>query len=204
MRGECNMVQKDYPVKDYTRDNQRSIEEERGSKSSKDFVVGAIIGSIVGAATALFMAPKPGKELRNDLNVQAKSLTEKTEKLRQTAMEKGSDLMEKGSGLAETAMEKTKPVADIVTTKSTDILNKVKGLKQSQEDPNVKNTGNDTSDLGDSDGSTGYNKAPVAAVEVKTDTNTGNTTTTGNANAAKLKLDETKKAFDETENKYKK
>ncbi|MEK3798196.1 YtxH domain-containing protein [Peribacillus sp. FSL H8-0477] len=198
------MVQKDYPVKDYTRDNQRSIEEERGSKSSKDFVVGAIIGSIVGAATALFMAPKPGKELRNDLNVQAKSLTEKTEKLRQTAMEKGSDLMEKGSGLAETAMEKTKPVADIVTTKSTDILNKVKGLKQSQEDPNVKNTGNDTSDLGDSDGSTGYNKAPVAAVEVKTDTNTGNTTTTGNANAAKLKLDETKKAFDETENKYKK
>lgn len=204
MRGECNMVQKDYPVKDYTRDTQRSIEEERGSKSSKDFVVGAIIGSIVGAATALFMAPKPGKELRNDLNVQAKSLTEKTEKLRQTAMEKGSDLMEKGSGLAETAMEKTKPVADIVTTKSTDILNKVKGLKQSQEDPNVKNTGNDTSDLGDSDGSTGYNKAPVAAVEVKTDTNTGNTTTTGNANAAKLKLDETKKAFDETENKYKK
>lgn len=198
------MVQKDYPVKDYTRDTQRSIEEERGSKSSKDFVVGAIIGSIVGAATALFMAPKPGKELRNDLNVQAKSLTEKTEKLRQTAMEKGSDLMEKGSGLAETAMEKTKPVADIVTTKSTDILNKVKGLKQSQEDPNVKNTGNDTSDLGDSDGSTGYNKAPVAAVEVKTDTNTGNTTTTGNANAAKLKLDETKKAFDETENKYKK
>lgn len=198
------MVQKDYPVKDYTRDSQRSIEEERGSKSSKDFVVGAIIGSIVGAATALFMAPKPGKELRNDLNVQAKSLTEKTEKLRQTAMEKGSDLMEKGSGLAETAKEKTKPVAEMVTTKSTDILNKVKGLKQSQDDPNVKNTGNDTSDLGDSEGSTGYNKAPVASVEVKTDTNTGNKTNTGNANAAKLKLDETKKAFDETENKYKK
>lgn len=198
------MVQKDYPVKDYTRDSQRSIEEERGSKSSKDFVVGAIIGSIVGAATALFMAPKPGKELRNDLNVQAKSLTEKTEKLRQTAMEKGSDLMEKGSGLTETVMEKTKPVADMVTTKSTDILNKVKGLKQSQEDPNVKNTGNDTSDLGDSEGSTGYNKAPVSSVEVKNDTNTGNTNTAGNANAAKLKLDETKKAFDETENKYKK
>lgn len=198
------MVQKDYPVKDYTRDSQRSIEEERGSKSSKDFVVGAIIGSIVGAATALFMAPKPGKELRNDLNVQAKSLTEKTEKLRQTAMEKGSDLMEKGSGLAETAKEKTKPVAEMVTTKSTDILNKVKGLKQSQDDPNVKNTGNDTSDLGDSEGSTGYNKAPVASVEVKPDTNTGNKTNTGNANAAKLKLDETKKAFDETENKYKK
>lgn len=204
MRGECNMVQKDYPVKDYTRDSQRSIEEEKSSRSSKDFVVGAIIGSVVGAATALFMAPKPGKELRNDLNVQAKSLTEKTEKLRQTAMEKGSDLMEKGSGLAETAKEKTKPVADMVTTKSTDILNKVKGLKQSQEDPNVKNTGNDTSDLGDSDGSTGYNKAPVAKVEVKNDTTTANTNTTGNANAAKMKLDETKKAFDETENKYKK
>jgi len=200
------MVQKDYPVKDYTRDSQRSIEEEKGGKTSKDFVVGAIIGSIVGATTALFMAPKPGKELRSDLNVQAKSLTEKTEKLRQTAMEKGSDLMEKGSGLAETAKEKTKPVADMVTTKSSDLINKVKGLKQGQEDPNVKNTGNDKSDLGDSDGSTGYNKAPISSVEVKSDEkNKGNTDpASGNANAAKLKLDETKKAFDETENKYKK
>ena len=186
------MGQKDYPVKDYTREPMRTPEEER-TAGSKDFVMGALIGGLVGAAAALFMAPKPGKELRSDLNVQAKALTEKTEKLRQTAMEKGS-------GLAGTAKEKAKPVTDMVASKSADIVNKVKGLKQSQEDPDVKNTGTYESDLGDEEGTTGYNKAPVVAVEV----NPEGAGVSENKSAAQAKLDETKKAFEETETKYSK
>lgn len=45
--------------------------------NSKDFLIGTLIGGIVGATTALFLAPKSGKELRDDLNTQANALKEK-------------------------------------------------------------------------------------------------------------------------------
>lgn len=89
---------KEFPTKDY----QKSYEDERDSINSKDFMIGALIGGMIGAATALFMAPKTGKELRNDFNEQARNISEKTERLRQTAMEKGTVL-------ADTAKEKQAP-----------------------------------------------------------------------------------------------
>ncbi len=48
-----------------------------GSINAKDFLIGSLIGGIVGAATALFLAPKSGKELRDDLNTHAGTLKEK-------------------------------------------------------------------------------------------------------------------------------
>ena len=44
--------------------------------SSSNFVLGALVGGIVGAATALFLAPKSGKELRGDLSEQSSALME--------------------------------------------------------------------------------------------------------------------------------
>lgn len=43
----------------------------------KDFVIGAFVGGIVGAAAALFLAPKTGKELRDDVATQASQIKEK-------------------------------------------------------------------------------------------------------------------------------
>jgi gas vesicle protein len=74
--------------------------------STKDFVVGAIVGGLVGAATALFLAPKSGKELRNDLTEQGNAL-----------MEKGAPLMEKGTALKQTATEKGIAIKQTATEK---------------------------------------------------------------------------------------
>lgn len=40
---------------------------DKGSNYTKGFVAGALIGGAVGAITALLLAPKSGKELRQDI-----------------------------------------------------------------------------------------------------------------------------------------
>lgn len=45
----------------------------------KDFIIGAVIGSVLGAVTALLLAPKSGKELRADLSEQVSNVSEKTQ-----------------------------------------------------------------------------------------------------------------------------
>lgn len=47
-----------------------NVQERTAEKhsSAKDFMFGAIIGGIVGAATALYFSPKTGREIRETLN----------------------------------------------------------------------------------------------------------------------------------------
>ncbi len=45
--------------------------------NTKDFLIGTLVGGIVGATTALFLAPKSGKELRSDISEQAYNAKEK-------------------------------------------------------------------------------------------------------------------------------
>ena len=89
--------------------------------SSSNFVVGAIVGGLVGAATALFLAPKSGKELRVDLSEQSSALMEKGTAFKQTATEKGSawkqTAQEKGTEWISVAKEKSAPLTDAVKTK---------------------------------------------------------------------------------------
>ncbi len=89
--------------------------------SSSNFVLGALVGGIVGAATALFLAPKSGKELRGDLSEQSSALMEKGNAFKQTATEKGSawkqTAQEKGTEWISVAKEKSAPIKDAVKTK---------------------------------------------------------------------------------------
>lgn len=48
--------------------------EDSGAGS---FLLGAIVGGVIGAAAALFLAPKTGKEMRDDLSTQAVHLKDK-------------------------------------------------------------------------------------------------------------------------------
>lgn len=151
------------------------VKEE--SMNTKDFVIGALIGGIIGAGAALLLAPKPGKELMHDISEQASVIKEKTSKIRDTAMEKGTEL-------AGAAKEKTNAVSSSVSKQSSELVNKVKGLtaknnqdtqsEETSELPAVK-TDNEVFPEGNS---------PVNDAEIQ------------------LKLDETKQAFDETELKY--
>lgn len=146
---------------------ERSQYEQTQSKSddsinTKDFIIGALIGGMVGAAAALFLAPKSGKELRSNLNEQAVVLKEKTGQLRETARSRGIQL-------AETAKEKSSGLAQSVSRQSIELVNKVKNIN------------------------------PIDTIAKKTDANQNSAVSNDDI---QRKLEETKKAFDETENKY--
>lgn len=86
--------------------------------NSKDFLIGTLVGGMVGAATALLLAPKSGKDLRNDLNSQT------------------SVLREKGNEFATIALEKSTNLAKSVSDQSSQVAGKVKEFRGS-----VKNDG---------------------------------------------------------------
>lgn len=75
-----NYQQSDYVPQSYGMssryDDLYDYEEESGSGS---FLMGALVGVVIGAAAALFLAPKSGKEFRGELNTQVSSLKEKTQ-----------------------------------------------------------------------------------------------------------------------------
>ncbi len=105
-------------------ENQKEIvRDDKNDINSKDFMIGALIGGMLGGAVALLLAPKSGKELRNDINGGAKYISDKTEKFRQTAIEKGTEL-------AEVAKVKTNTLSEKVSKQSATILENVKNVKQ--------------------------------------------------------------------------
>ncbi|WP_152394428.1 YtxH domain-containing protein [Paenibacillus guangzhouensis] len=48
------------------------------SEKRKSFLLGALVGSVVGSVAALLLAPKSGRELRQDIKEGAHQVTEKT------------------------------------------------------------------------------------------------------------------------------
>jgi len=89
---------------------QESIyEEER--VNMKDFVIGALVGGIVGAAAGLLLAPKSGKDLRSDVAVQAVNLKDKS------------------ADFSTTAKDKTVQLSKQIQEQSTQLVEKVKTLK---------------------------------------------------------------------------
>jgi gas vesicle protein len=134
------------------------------SINSKDFLIGALVGGVVGSLAALLFAPKSGKELRGKLNNQAYQLMEKTDTIRHTALSKSGEL-------ATTVKEKTNTISNTVAKQSTELVNKVKGLKPGSEPESLTSSGNPVDQL--------FEQNPHADIQKK--------------------LEETKRAFDETE-----
>ncbi|MDE5052342.1 YtxH domain-containing protein [Niallia taxi] len=99
---------------------------ENGGSGGEDFLIGAIVGGIVGAATALFLAPKPGKELIQDLNQQAGILKEKGIELSGTVKDKGTEYI----SIAE---DKAGSLGSTVSKRSNDLMGKVKGLGKDEQ-----------------------------------------------------------------------
>ncbi|WP_338449139.1 YtxH domain-containing protein [Niallia oryzisoli] len=134
--------------------------------STKDFLIGTLIGAAVGSLTALLLAPKSGKELRGDLNNQAYLLREKTDHIRESVSIKGNEL-------TSTVKDKTTAISKKVSEQSVDLVNKVKGLTTDAETKPVTN--------------------PVDELFEQT---------THSESDIQKKLEETKRAFDETESKF--
>ncbi|MDU0204208.1 YtxH domain-containing protein [Paenibacillus sp. MAH-36] len=77
-------------------------------KKGKDLLIGAIVGGLLGAATALLFAPKSGRELRKDIAENAKAVSDKTVQL------------------ATSVSQKTQEVAKSVSTTTSDFVGKAK------------------------------------------------------------------------------
>jgi gas vesicle protein len=154
--------------------NQVKTEE---NINTKDFMIGALIGGMVGAATALFLAPKSGKELQSDLSEKAAILKEKSGQYRETAMTKGTEL-------ANAAKEKTNVLTQTVTKQSNQLVNKVKSLKDQNGQTSANGTAEEEAEAINNETFQAEGNAPVNDAEIQ------------------MKLEETKKAFDETEQKY--
>lgn len=94
------------------------------NSNGKDFIIGSLIGGLVGAATALFLAPKSGKEMRSNLGQQASVMKERTGKMTNDAFEKGSEF-------AAVAKDKTSSLTQVVTGQSSQIMDKVRSITNS-------------------------------------------------------------------------
>lgn len=94
----------------------RETSSNRNEESTSSFLLGAIVGGVVGAVTALLLAPKTGKEIRNSLGGQAGTLIDKTAPLR------------------ENVKSKTISLSQGIAQQSTDLLNKVKRKPAEEEE----------------------------------------------------------------------
>ncbi|KAB7666776.1 YtxH domain-containing protein [Bacillus sp. B1-b2] len=150
---------------------EQEVIHSQNNSSSKDFVLGAIIGGVVGAATALFLAPKPGKELLHDLNDHASVLKQKGVELTGSVKDRGNEFI-------SIAKDKTEQLSHAVTQSSVDLKDKVKSTV------------------------TNIPSANHSSEEVSEKQNTGISLTNKEMDEIQQKLEETKRAFDETESKY--
>ncbi|MFC2948678.1 YtxH domain-containing protein [Virgibacillus sediminis] len=79
--------------------------------NTKDFVIGTLIGGIIGAGAALVLAPKSGRELRGDINQGATQVKGRAYQWKDIAAEKGTSWKDRayttGSELKRKAMDTT-------------------------------------------------------------------------------------------------
>ncbi|WP_066370082.1 YtxH domain-containing protein [Neobacillus fumarioli] len=94
---------------------QSRTEEPTGNS----FLLGAVIGGIVGGAVALLFAPKPGKELRRSISSQAGAILDKTEQIRENVRSKSNKLVSKTSSLSHGIVEQSSVLLNKVKTKTT-------------------------------------------------------------------------------------
>lgn len=190
-----NYQQSDYVPQSYGASNRYDDlydYEESGGGSS--FLVGILVGGIVGAAAALFLAPKSGKEFQADLKTQATTLKEK--------VAQQSDSSDDGSG----------GFAQQLKDQSNKVVDKVKNMKggnspmddgtassEGEESIDIHSTVQNTANKSDSNGSDAFtstaNALKEAVEEVKEEKksgssssvagNTGSSTNSNTANTSK-------------------
>jgi gas vesicle protein len=87
----------------------------------KDFLMGAVVGGLLGAMAALLLAPKSGRELRQDITEQYGTISEKTQQIANTVSEKTQHI-------ASTVGEKTANIAKTATTHTSEWVDKAKDV----------------------------------------------------------------------------
>ncbi len=116
---------------------------EQESAGSGMFLLGAVAGALVGASVALLMAPKPGAEIRSDLNASFNSLRDAAaRRYREMADRAGvqiSNLEEKADQLADQLESSAREALDMAAARvgtATGSVGTATGSTQSMRDGN--------------------------------------------------------------------
>jgi gas vesicle protein len=107
---------------------------------SKDFIIGALVGGMLGAAAALLLAPKAGKELRSDLNEQAVYLKDKSNEISHLAREKSSNIV-------RTVSEQSNQVATKVKDLTSNLRKDIDKWRSKEEENDSEFYGEITDDI---------------------------------------------------------
>lgn len=93
--------------------------------NGKDFLLGAVVGGVIGAISALLLAPKKGKELREDIATQYHNVSEKTQELAGVVGRKGQEYAEKAKEVASNVTSELKNWKEgrkeVATTSQSDV-----------------------------------------------------------------------------------
>lgn len=133
---------------DSDRNYTDSFYEEKGSSPAGSFLCGALVGGIIGAATALFLTPKSGSEMRVDFTTQAVQLKDKSIEISSVAKEKATEL-------TSVAKEKTGELSKTIQEQSENLVEKVKSMKSKtsvpMDDGTASSEGEESMDFIDKD-----------------------------------------------------
>ena len=113
---------------DYNKGYTDSFYDENESSGAGSFLVGALVGGVIGAAAALFLAPKTGSEMRGSLTTQATQLKDKSIEISSVAKEKATEL-------TSVAKEKTGELSKTIQEQSGQFVDKVKSMKSKTSIP---------------------------------------------------------------------
>ncbi len=97
-------------------DKLMPLNENNGKTGTKDFLLGAVVGGVIGASAALWLSPKSRTALRETLNSQTTILKEKAD-----------TLQIKVTDLAQYTKEKTNSITKSLSQQSSEALAKIKG-----------------------------------------------------------------------------
>ena len=116
---------------------------EQESAGSGMFLLGAVAGALVGASVALLMAPKPGAEMRSELNASFNSLRDAAaRRYREMADRAGvqiSNLEEKADQLADQLESSAREALDMASARvgtATGSVGTTTGSTKSMRDSN--------------------------------------------------------------------
>jgi gas vesicle protein len=112
------------PDRNYT----DSFYEEKESSAAGSFLFGALVGGVIGAATALFLAPKSGSEMREDFTTQAVQLKDKSIEISSVAKEKATEF-------TSVAKVKTEELSKTLQGQSEQLVEKVKSMTSKSSVP---------------------------------------------------------------------
>lgn len=109
-------------------------EDDYKDSGAGSFLLGAVVGGVIGAAAALFLAPKTGKEMREDFSTQAVHLKEKGIEISTVAKDKAEEYTAVAKDKAEEYSTYAKDKAEEFTSVAKDKANEFTSFAKEKTD----------------------------------------------------------------------